>query len=102
MALDQHAGLPRLRLRPGLRLRQHLERQGPRVQGACRPQDSTSALHHLITSPVRSTGPREFSDDREPALSLHTDLAIYQTADKLFDLVLDLQKHFPRELRLVL
>jgi hypothetical protein len=34
-------------------------------------------------------------------LSLHTDLAIYQSADALFDLALDMQKHIPREFRLV-
>lgn len=34
-------------------------------------------------------------------MALHTDLAIYQSADALFDLVLDMQKHIPREYRLV-
>jgi hypothetical protein len=34
-------------------------------------------------------------------MSLHTDLAIYQQADALFDLALDMQKHIPREFRLV-
>lgn len=34
-------------------------------------------------------------------MSLHTDLEIYQSADSLFDLALDMQKHIPREFRLV-
>lgn len=34
-------------------------------------------------------------------MALHTDLEIYQTADRLFDLALDLQKNIPREFRIV-
>jgi hypothetical protein len=34
-------------------------------------------------------------------MALHTDLEIYRQADALFDLSLDMQKHIPREFRLV-
>jgi len=35
-------------------------------------------------------------------MSLHTDLAIYHTAEKLLDLVLGMQRNLPREFRQVL
>lgn len=35
-------------------------------------------------------------------MALHTDLAIYQSADALFDLSLDIQKNMPREFRVVI